>query len=109
MHGLWQVGLAIPGDVSLIGFNDVFATRYMTPPLTTVGFDAAKIGEMGAQLVLKDSEADGRRKAADRIHDQAEIDRARLDGPGQARDGDVKVGRTNAPSNTSPDVDGERS
>ncbi len=54
-HGLWQVGVSIPGDVSLIGFNDVFATRYMTPPLTTVGFEAAKIGEAGAKLVLKDS------------------------------------------------------
>ena len=54
VHGLWQHGLKLPGDVSLIGFNDVFATRYMTPPLTTVGFDAAKIGELGAQLVLKD-------------------------------------------------------
>ena len=53
-HALWQYGLAIPGDVSLIGFNDVFATRHMTPPLTTVGFDSAKIGELGAQLVLKD-------------------------------------------------------
>jgi LacI family transcriptional regulator len=38
----------------VIGFNDTFATRYMTPPLTTVGFDAARIGELGAQLVLKD-------------------------------------------------------
>ena len=56
VHGLWQVGVTIPGDVSLIGFNDVFATRYMTPPLTTVGFDAAKIGEAGAKLVLKDSD-----------------------------------------------------
>jgi LacI family transcriptional regulator len=56
VHGLWQYGLAIPADVSLIGFNDVFATRYMTPPLTTVGFDAAKIGELGAQLVLKEIE-----------------------------------------------------
>jgi DNA-binding LacI/PurR family transcriptional regulator len=26
----------------------------MTPPLTTVGFDAAKIGELGAQLVLQE-------------------------------------------------------
>ncbi len=54
VHGLWQIGLTIPGDVSIIGFNDVFATQYMTPPLTTVGFDAPKIGDLGAQLVLKD-------------------------------------------------------
>jgi DNA-binding LacI/PurR family transcriptional regulator len=26
----------------------------MTPPLTTVGYDAAKIGELGAQLVLEE-------------------------------------------------------
>jgi DNA-binding LacI/PurR family transcriptional regulator len=57
VHGLWQIGLQIPSDVSLIGFNDTFATRYMTPPLTTVGIDAAKIGELGAQLVLKDLES----------------------------------------------------
>lgn len=62
VHGLWQVGISIPGDVSLVGFNDVFATRYMTPPLTTVGFDAAKIGELGAQLVLKDAEATAEEK-----------------------------------------------
>ena len=54
VHGMWQYGLSIPGDVSLIGFNDVFATRYMTPPLTTVGFDAAKIGDLGTELVLKE-------------------------------------------------------
>jgi len=54
VHALWQYGVSIPDDVSLIGFNDVFATRCMTPPLTTVGFDAARIGELGAQLVLKE-------------------------------------------------------
>ena len=54
IHGMWQYGLAIPADVSIVGFNDVFSTRYMTPPLTTVGFDAGKIGEFGAELVLKE-------------------------------------------------------
>jgi LacI family transcriptional regulator len=53
VHALWQYGVAIPRDVSIVGFNDVFGTRFMTPPLTTVGFDAAKIGELGTQLVLK--------------------------------------------------------
>jgi LacI family transcriptional regulator len=53
VHALWQYGVAIPGDVSLVGFNDVFSTRFMTPPLTTIGFDAARIGELGTQLVLE--------------------------------------------------------
>ena len=38
MHALWQYGVSVPADVSIIGFNDVFSTRYMTPPLTTMGF-----------------------------------------------------------------------
>jgi LacI family transcriptional regulator len=54
VHAMWQFGVSIPGELSVIGFNEIFATRYMTPPLTTVGFDAAKIGEYGAQLVLKE-------------------------------------------------------
>jgi len=52
-HSLWQYGVSIPGDVSLVGFNDVLATRFMTPPLTSVGFDAAKIVEHGVRLLLE--------------------------------------------------------
>jgi LacI family transcriptional regulator len=54
VHAMWQYGVSIPGSLSVVGFNDLFATRYMTPPLTTVGFDAAKIGKLGAQLVLQE-------------------------------------------------------
>jgi LacI family transcriptional regulator len=59
VHAMWQYGVSIPGELSVVGFNDVFATRYMTPPLTTVGYDAAKIGELGAQLVLKEIDSPG--------------------------------------------------
>lgn len=58
VHGMWQYGIQVPADVSLIGFNDLFNTRYMTPPLTTVAFDAEKIGELGAELVLRGIRAD---------------------------------------------------
>src|SRR3954447_9328994 len=54
VHAMWQYGVSIPSDLSVVGFNDLFATRYMTPPLTTVGFDASNIGELGAELVLKE-------------------------------------------------------
>jgi DNA-binding LacI/PurR family transcriptional regulator len=63
VHAMWQYGVSIPAQLSVVGFNDVFATRFMTPPLTTVGFDAAKIGELGAQLVLKEIDA-----AVDDVH-----------------------------------------
>ena len=51
-HAMWQYGLKIPNDLSLIGFNDKFATKYMTPPLTTVGFDANRIGTLGAEMII---------------------------------------------------------
>jgi LacI family transcriptional regulator len=54
---MWQCGVEIPRDLNLIGFNDLFATRHMTPPFTTVGYDAAQMGELGAQLVLREIEA----------------------------------------------------
>jgi LacI family transcriptional regulator len=54
VHAMWQYGVSIPGELSVVGFNDIFATRYMTPPLTTVSFDAARIGELGAQVVLRE-------------------------------------------------------
>jgi LacI family transcriptional regulator len=54
VHAMWQYGVSIPADLSIVGFNDVFATKYMTPPLTTVGFDAQKIGELGARVLLQD-------------------------------------------------------
>jgi LacI family transcriptional regulator, galactose operon repressor len=57
VHALWQYGVTIPEDVSIIGFNDVFSTRYMTPPLTVVGFDAERIGELGAKIVLSEIES----------------------------------------------------
>jgi LacI family transcriptional regulator len=56
VHAMWQYGVSIPADLSIVGFNDLFATRYMTPPLTTVGFDAATIGDLGAKLLLQDIE-----------------------------------------------------
>jgi LacI family transcriptional regulator len=54
VHALWEHGVAVPADVSIVGFNDMFATQNMTPPLTTVGFDASRIGELGAAQVLKE-------------------------------------------------------
>lgn len=57
-HAVWQYGLKIPQDLSLVGFNNKFSTEYMTPPLTTVGFDANQIGEIGAQLIVRGLEGE---------------------------------------------------
>jgi DNA-binding LacI/PurR family transcriptional regulator len=51
-HGAWSQGLVIPTDLSLITFNDMSMTQYMTPPLTVVRFDTAEIGRLGAKMLV---------------------------------------------------------
>ncbi|MGE3243229.1 MAG: LacI family DNA-binding transcriptional regulator [Pirellulales bacterium] len=105
VHGLWQVGVSIPGDVSLIGFNDVFGTRYMTPPLTTVGFDAAKIGEMGAQLVLKDSGSTAEEKQPTVFTIKPKLIVRGSTGPAKSRDGSARNNRANSSNGHAPPAD----
>jgi LacI family transcriptional regulator len=52
-HGAWSQGLAIPTDLSLITFNDMSMTQYMTPPLTVVRFDTAEMGRLGAAMLVE--------------------------------------------------------
>jgi len=54
----WRLGLRIPDDLSVIGFNDLQATRYMTPPLTTIGFGTKHIGRVGAKLLVRQIESE---------------------------------------------------
>lgn len=54
----WRHGVRIPDDLSVIAFNDLQATRYMTPPLTTMGFNTAHIGRVGANLLVRQIETE---------------------------------------------------
>ena len=47
-----EEGLAVPEDVSVVGFDDVPEAAYYAPPLTTVRQDFAELGRRGVQLVL---------------------------------------------------------
>lgn len=50
IHAAIGMGLAVPGDVSVIGFDDLPAARYVLPTLTTV---AQPLREIGAQAVAQ--------------------------------------------------------
>lgn len=45
-------GLSVPGDVSVVGFDDVPEAAYYSPPLTTVNQDFAALGALTMQRVL---------------------------------------------------------
>jgi LacI family transcriptional regulator len=45
-------GRSVPGDVSLVGFDDVRLSRYTSPPLTTIRQPAGKIARRATELLL---------------------------------------------------------
>lgn len=49
---LHRLGLRVPEDISLVGFDDLPAVAYMTPPLTTVRQPMAEIGEWLAHFIV---------------------------------------------------------
>jgi len=48
MRAARDVGLSIPEDISVVGFDDPLAARYLVPPLTTV---RQPLAEMGARAM----------------------------------------------------------
>lgn len=50
---LGEVGLKVPDDISLVGFDDYEMSRYANPPLTTVVHPKRRMGEATGQAVLK--------------------------------------------------------
>jgi LacI family transcriptional regulator len=50
IHAAIGMGLAVPGDVSVIGFDDLPAARIVLPALTTV---AQPLREIGVQAVAQ--------------------------------------------------------
>jgi LacI family transcriptional regulator len=52
MRALDDAGLSVPGDVSVVGFDDDYMSRYTNPPLTTMTLPAEGIGRMAAETLL---------------------------------------------------------
>jgi LacI family transcriptional regulator len=50
---LFRKGLSIPGDVSLVGFDDLPSSAYRLPPLTSVRQSIGELGEQSAQAILQ--------------------------------------------------------
>src|SRR5437879_463700 len=59
MRALHQAGLNVPGDVSVVGFDDIEVAQHLIPPLTTVRVDKEAIGGLAVQRLLARALAPG--------------------------------------------------
>jgi LacI family transcriptional regulator len=53
IRALKDAGLSTPGDVSVVGFDDIQSAAYSTPSLTTVRQPLLEMGKRGAQVLLE--------------------------------------------------------
>jgi DNA-binding LacI/PurR family transcriptional regulator len=53
IRALKDAGLAVPQDVSVVGFDDIQSAAYSTPSLTTVRQPLLEMGRRGAQVLLE--------------------------------------------------------
>ena len=50
--------LKVPGDISVIGYDNVFFTDYLQPKLSSIGCRITEMGQMAARCVLKKAYAE---------------------------------------------------
>lgn len=53
IKGLYEAGMQVPNDYSVVGFDDVEISRYLTPGLTTIRQQISLKGQKAVQLLLK--------------------------------------------------------
>ena len=66
-----DAGLEIPGDVAVVGYNDIELAAFNSPPLTTVRQKISEIGEQAAGVLLDTLE--GSTNGAERILIEPEL------------------------------------
>jgi DNA-binding LacI/PurR family transcriptional regulator len=48
-----EMGIKVPGDIAIIGFDNIIFSELIEPPLTTIHMDKYEIGKQSAALLLK--------------------------------------------------------
>ena len=59
LRAVHELGRAVPGDVSVVGFDDIIMSNYTDPPLTTVGVAKERMGRRAAGRLLEIIEGAG--------------------------------------------------
>ncbi len=62
-RGLQQRGLRIPQDVSVVGFDNTYISRFLWPSLTTVDIERTRLSEIVVESLLSSGSIRGARRA----------------------------------------------
>jgi DNA-binding LacI/PurR family transcriptional regulator len=57
-HACRDMGLDVPGDISIVGFDDIPEAAHFLPPLTTVRQNFAELGRRAVASLLRELEGD---------------------------------------------------
>ncbi len=63
-RALYEAGRDVPGDVSIVGFDDVPGAAYWTPALTTVRMDFVALGRACLAAIVAELAGDPRQMTA---------------------------------------------
>jgi LacI family transcriptional regulator len=53
MHAIRAAGLSIPGDISVVGYDDTAGSAHLAPPLTTIRFSRREMGRQAATMLFQ--------------------------------------------------------
>lgn len=72
MRALRELDIAVPDDVSIIGFDDIEISKYISVPLTSIRIPKFEMGHRAAEILIQHVEADQKRDY-EHVHLQAEL------------------------------------
>ena len=59
MRRAFELGIPIPKDLSVVGFDDIRLAQFCLPPLTTVQMSQAELARLALQALLAEAEKEG--------------------------------------------------
>lgn len=58
LNAIEELGLKVPEDISIIGFDDIEESKYLNPPLSTVKMELTEMAEIATNTLIRSIEND---------------------------------------------------
>lgn len=73
MSAITDAGFSVPADFSIVGYDNIHASRFYAPPLTTIHQSKARLGERALQLLFERIESKSDKRETIEIHPELVI------------------------------------